>query len=142
MPDRCNPSGYEQLFGPKEARRALRAYDRRGLNEMATTSTTAVGTTTTTLAPSSPTTTIAFAVAGTTTTTLGPLEAMATTTTDAGDATAASTPSGTPTSLPFTGQNATGMVLLAVLSLALGIGALRVGRQIATEPDGAERGER
>lgn len=35
MPDCCNPSGYDQLFNPKEARRALRVYDKRGLNEMA-----------------------------------------------------------------------------------------------------------
>ncbi len=35
MPECCNPSGYEQLFGPKEARRTLRAYDRKGLNKMA-----------------------------------------------------------------------------------------------------------
>ncbi|HSJ29616.1 MAG TPA: methyltransferase domain-containing protein [Acidimicrobiia bacterium] len=31
----CDPSGYDSLFGPKEARRALRAYDRSGLNRMA-----------------------------------------------------------------------------------------------------------
>lgn len=35
MPDCCNPSGYEQYFSPKEAKRNLRAYDRKGLNKMA-----------------------------------------------------------------------------------------------------------
>lgn len=35
MPECCNSSGYHQLFSPKEARRALRAYDTRGLNTMA-----------------------------------------------------------------------------------------------------------
>lgn len=35
MPDCCEPSGYEQLFSPKNARRALRVYDRKGLNKMA-----------------------------------------------------------------------------------------------------------
>lgn len=35
MPDCCNPSGYEQLFSPKEARRAVRVYDTKGLNKMA-----------------------------------------------------------------------------------------------------------
>jgi hypothetical protein len=35
MPGCCDPSGYETLFGPKEARRTLRTYDRRGLNRMA-----------------------------------------------------------------------------------------------------------
>jgi SAM-dependent methyltransferase len=35
VPDCCNPSGYEQLFSRKEARRTLRVYDKKGLNEMA-----------------------------------------------------------------------------------------------------------
>lgn len=35
MSDCCNPSGYERLFSPKEARRRLRDYDKKGLNEMA-----------------------------------------------------------------------------------------------------------
>ncbi len=35
MSDCCNPSGYEQLFSPKEARRTLRVYDKKGLNKMA-----------------------------------------------------------------------------------------------------------
>jgi magnesium-protoporphyrin O-methyltransferase len=35
MPDCCNPSGYEQLFSAKEARRTLRVYDKKGLNKMA-----------------------------------------------------------------------------------------------------------
>ncbi len=35
MPDCCNPSGYEQLFSPREADRALRIYDKKGLNKMA-----------------------------------------------------------------------------------------------------------
>lgn len=35
MADCCNPSGYEQLFSPKEARRSLRRYDKNGLNKMA-----------------------------------------------------------------------------------------------------------
>lgn len=35
MPDCCDPSGYEQLFGPEEASRSLRSYDKRGLNAMA-----------------------------------------------------------------------------------------------------------
>ena len=35
MADCCNPSGYEQLFSPKEARRALRSYDKNGLNTVA-----------------------------------------------------------------------------------------------------------
>lgn len=35
MPECCNPSGYEQLFSPKEARRAFRSYDKNGLNAMA-----------------------------------------------------------------------------------------------------------
>ena len=35
MPDCCNSSGYERLFSAKEARRALRVYDRKGLNKMA-----------------------------------------------------------------------------------------------------------
>ena len=35
VPDCCNPSGYESLFNRKESRRALRVYDKRGLNKMA-----------------------------------------------------------------------------------------------------------
>ena len=35
MPDCCNPSGYQQLFSAKEARRTLRVYDKKGLNKMA-----------------------------------------------------------------------------------------------------------
>lgn len=35
MSECCNPSGYEQLFSSKEARRSLRGYDKKGLNKMA-----------------------------------------------------------------------------------------------------------
>ncbi|HVR33965.1 MAG TPA: methyltransferase domain-containing protein, partial [Acidimicrobiia bacterium] len=35
MPECCNPSGYDRLFGPREARRRLRDYDKNGLNTMA-----------------------------------------------------------------------------------------------------------
>lgn len=35
MPDCCNSSGYEQLFSSREARKNLRRYDKKGLNEMA-----------------------------------------------------------------------------------------------------------
>lgn len=35
MPDCCNQSGYQQLFSSSEAHRNLRAYDKKGLNEMA-----------------------------------------------------------------------------------------------------------
>lgn len=99
-----------------------------------TTTSAAVGTTTTTLATASPTTTVVFAVAGTTTTTVGPLEAMATTTTEAGGATEVTTP-GSSTSLPFTGQNSIGMLVVAMLSLILGIGVLRMSRRDAMEQD-------
>ena len=101
-----------------------------------TTTTTAAGTTTTTLATASPTTTVVFAVPGTTTTTVGPLEAMATTTTtEAGGATEVTTPGSTSTSLPFTGQNSIGMAVVAMLTLMLGIGVLRMSRRDATERD-------
>lgn len=35
MSDCCDRSGYEHLFSPKQARRALRAYEKKGLNGMA-----------------------------------------------------------------------------------------------------------
>ena len=35
MPECCNSSGYEQLFSTKQAQRALRSYDKNGLNAMA-----------------------------------------------------------------------------------------------------------
>jgi magnesium-protoporphyrin O-methyltransferase len=35
MPDCCNPSAYGDYFDEKEARRNLRAYDRKGLDKMA-----------------------------------------------------------------------------------------------------------
>jgi hypothetical protein len=35
MSDCCNPAGYRHLFNQKEARRSLRKYDKRGLDNMA-----------------------------------------------------------------------------------------------------------
>ena len=35
MSECCNPSGYDRLFSPREARRRLRDYDKNGLNAMA-----------------------------------------------------------------------------------------------------------
>jgi hypothetical protein len=55
----------------------------------------------------------------TTTTTLA-----TTTTTVAGGAEGGTTPTTTPTSLPFTGQNSIGMIVVALVVLSLGIGAL------------------
>lgn len=37
MSDCCNPTGYQDFFNEREARRNLRAYDRRGLDNMAAT---------------------------------------------------------------------------------------------------------
>jgi hypothetical protein len=67
---------------------------------------------------------------GATTTTLA-----GTTTTVAGGASGGTTPTTTPTSLPFTGQNSIEIVLVAMVLLSLGIGALGVSRRLATVRD-------
>lgn len=85
------------------------------------------GTTPPTAPASTTTTTTTFdSVPDSTATTLGPLEATATT--EAGGASAGTTPASTGTSLPFTGQNSIEMVVVAVVLLALGVGVLRIGR--------------
>jgi hypothetical protein len=66
----------------------------------------------------------------TTTTTLA-----TTTTTVAGGAEGGTTPTTTTTSLPFTGQNSIGVIVVALVVLSLGIGALRVSRRLATVRD-------
>ncbi|HVR31937.1 MAG TPA: ice-binding family protein [Acidimicrobiia bacterium] len=68
----------------------------------------------------------------TSTTTTTVTDATATTTTEAGAGTAATT---TPTSLPFTGQNSIGILVAAMVALALGIGVLRMSHGVATEQD-------
>lgn len=76
------------------------------------------------LAPATTTTTVA---AETTTTTAA---TEATTTTEAG-----TTATTTPTSLPFTGQNSIEILVVALMALVLGIGALRISHGAEAERD-------
>ncbi len=70
-----------------------------------------------------------------TTTTTTTLADGTTTTTEAGDTTGGTTATTTPTTLPFTGQNSIGMLVAAMMALALGVGILRVSRGVVTKPD-------